>query len=378
MKKVLLSVLALLPLAISAQIQTGFYRVQNAGTSRYLSVIDNKSAGVSGTEVDIEMLRMLSGFEDTVSFNPATICYITYIGGSSYNLSGQDMDLYVNTSHYLQFTPYGTGTYRMGASSGGATKHLGDFGATPTDENPCPSIKGGDQHWRFIQVDQSETGYFGVKPDIHTTDNAYWATLYAGFGFTPSAETTKVYYVSSITNDGCAIIQPLTGKVAKNSPVLVKCTGSKPSDNKLTLVDYNVAVAGNQLKGWFYNSNHYPNDGKGDGCTDGCTYNHKNRKAYDASTMRVLGTTADGKPAFVKTNIDYLPANKAYLSVGSSEVDVLPIFTEEEYQEYITGIEELPAAATDGKKVIYDLQGRRIAAPSKGLYIVNGKKIVIK
>ena len=166
MKKVLLSVLALLPLAISAQIQTGFYRVQNAGTSRYLSVIDNKSAGVSGTEVDIEMLRMLSGFEDTVSFNPATVCYITYIGGSSYNLSGQDMDLYANTSHYLQFTPYGTGTYRMGASSGGATKYLGDYGATSLDENPYPSIKGGNLNWSFIPVDQSETGYFGVKPDI--------------------------------------------------------------------------------------------------------------------------------------------------------------------------------------------------------------------
>ncbi len=371
MKKVLLSVLALLPLAISAQIQTGFYRVQNAGTSRYLSVIDNKSKGVDGTEVDIEMLRMLTGFEDTVSFNPATVCYITYIGGSSYNLSGQDMDLYANTSHYLQFTPYdtGTGTYRMGASSSGATKYLGDPGGK---DNPCPTVKEGSRNWRFVPVDQSETGYFGVKPDIHTTnDNAYWATLYAGFGFTPSVETTKVYYVSSIKN-GCAIIQPLTGKVAKNSPVLVKCTGSKPSDNKLTPENYTVAVAGNLLKGCFYNSNHYKYD------DDGCSYEHRNRIAYDASTMRVLGTTADGKPAFVKTNIDYLPANKAYLTVSSSEVDVLPILTEEEYEEYITGIEELPAVTPAGKKVVYDLQGRRIAAPSKGLYIVNGKKIVIK
>lgn len=365
MKKVLLSILALLPLAISAQLPTGYYRVQNTGSSHFLSVIDNKSAGRSGTDVDIEMLRMLSGFEDTVSFNPATICYITNKGNSNYNLSGQDLDLYQQTQYYLTLTYISViDAYNISAKSSTATKYLGDKGA------PCPTL-GGDLNWKFVPVDQSETGYFGVKPDIHTTDNAYWATLYAGFGFTPSAETTKVYYVSSIKN-GCAIIQPLTGNVAKNSPVLVKCTGSKPSDNKLTLVDYNVAMAGNLLKGRFYNSNHY----KGD--VDGCTYNHVNRKAYE-KTMRVLGTTADGKPAFVKTNIDYLPANKAYLS---SEVDVLPdvlpIFTEEEYQEYITGIEELPAVTPAGKKVVYDLQGRRIAAPSKGLYIVNGKKIVIK
>lgn len=370
MKKVLLSILALLPLAISAQIQTGFYRVQNAGTSRYLSVIDNKSAGVSDLDVDIEMLRMLTGFEDTISFNPATVCYITHIGGSNCNLSGQDMDLYQRTSIYLQIFhyPYGTDTYRMGASSSGGTRYLADDIDSP---NPDSKMRG-DQRWNFIPVDQSETGYFGVKPDIHTTnDNAYWATLYAGFGFTPSAETTKVYYVSDVKN-GCAIIKPITGIVPKNSPVLVKCTGPQPSDNKLTLKNYDAAVAGNQLIGCFYNSNHYHLD------DDGCWYEHRNRTAYIPSTMRVLGTTADGKPAFVKTNIDYLPANKAYLTVGSSEVDVLPIFTEEEYQEYITGIEELPAVTPAGKKVVYDLQGRRIAAPSKGLYIVNGKKIVIK
>jgi hypothetical protein len=27
---------------------------------------------------------------------------------------------------------------------------------------------------------------------------------------------------------------------------------------------------------------------------------------------------------------------------------------------------------------VYDLQGRRVAAPSKGLYIKNGKKMIIK
>ena len=37
--------------------------------------------------------------------------------------------------------------------------------------------------------------------------------------------------------------------------------------------------------------------------------------------------------------------------------------------------------AVDGlttKSVYYDLQGRRVANPSKGLYIVNGKKVIIK
>ena len=33
---------------------------------------------------------------------------------------------------------------------------------------------------------------------------------------------------------------------------------------------------------------------------------------------------------------------------------------------------------TKGKAAYYNLSGRRIAKPAKGLYIVNGRKVVIK
>ncbi len=42
-----------------------------------------------------------------------------------------------------------------------------------------------------------------------------------------------------------------------------------------------------------------------------------------------------------------------------------------------TGIQNVQRTATE-RQAIYDLQGRRIAQPGKGLYIVNGKKVVIK
>jgi len=32
----------------------------------------------------------------------------------------------------------------------------------------------------------------------------------------------------------------------------------------------------------------------------------------------------------------------------------------------------------DGETEIYDLQGRRVETPSKGVYVVNGRKVVIK
>ena len=45
-----------------------------------------------------------------------------------------------------------------------------------------------------------------------------------------------------------------------------------------------------------------------------------------------------------------------------------------------TGISEALPLNDNGEKNdnVYDLQGRRVTKPTRGLYIVNGKKIVIK
>ena len=42
-----------------------------------------------------------------------------------------------------------------------------------------------------------------------------------------------------------------------------------------------------------------------------------------------------------------------------------------------TGIETVNVKA-EGKKEVFDLTGRCVAAPVKGLYIVNGKKVMMK
>jgi hypothetical protein len=43
-----------------------------------------------------------------------------------------------------------------------------------------------------------------------------------------------------------------------------------------------------------------------------------------------------------------------------------------------TGISEVRSMTEDGKNDIYDLQGRKVQNPGKGLYIVNGKKVIIQ
>lgn len=44
----------------------------------------------------------------------------------------------------------------------------------------------------------------------------------------------------------------------------------------------------------------------------------------------------------------------------------------------VTGIKTLPTTEPDSNASIYDLQGRRISQPQKGVYLKNGKKVVIK
>ena len=43
-----------------------------------------------------------------------------------------------------------------------------------------------------------------------------------------------------------------------------------------------------------------------------------------------------------------------------------------------TGIQSITSAVNKGEGIVFDLQGRKVAQPAKGLYIVNGKKVVIK
>ena len=68
-----------------------------------------------------------------------------------------------------------------------------------------------------------------------------------------------------------------------------------------------------------------------------------------------------------------LGAHKAYLSTAnvSAARDFLG------FDEDVTGINEMKAQK-ETVEGIFDLQGRKVAQPTKGLYIVNGKKVVIK
>ena len=68
-----------------------------------------------------------------------------------------------------------------------------------------------------------------------------------------------------------------------------------------------------------------------------------------------------------------LPAGKAYLNIAVSSAPVL-------YLDFggTTGIAEIEGMRNVENEKFYNLAGQRVAQPTKGLYIVNGNKVVIK
>ena len=91
-------------------------------------------------------------------------------------------------------------------------------------------------------------------------------------------------------------------------------------------------------------------------------------------TNYVLGLE-DEKPTFLKANATTVPAGKAYLQIPTpSEARARLTVT---FADDAMGITDVKAQKA-GAGVYYNLNGQRVASPSKGLYIVNGKKIIIK
>lgn len=76
----------------------------------------------------------------------------------------------------------------------------------------------------------------------------------------------------------------------------------------------------------------------------------------------------------VASNATSLPMNKAYLTLGIEESAAVIRLN----FGNSTGIELVGADAAAAQSKVYDLSGREVKAAAKGLYIVGGKKVIVK
>ncbi len=90
---------------------------------------------------------------------------------------------------------------------------------------------------------------------------------------------------------------------------------------------------------------------------------------YFLSNNVLYQTSESGTPDTMKALRAYFKVPVVGAGARSLTFDV---------DEETTSIEDVRSKMEDVRGDVFDLQGRRVAQPTKGLYIVNGKKVVVK
>ena len=215
-----------------------------------------------------------------------------------------------------------------------------------------------------IEVNAILSSVVSYCTTISSTPVTITATGYTTFSCNSALDLSTISegataYVATEVADGLVKLQKTTAKVPAGTGLFIKGTANETYTIDMTS-DATEEPASNLLVG-------APNGTTVEKATDGYNY--------------VFGWTEVSNPGFylINSNSATLPAGKAYLHT-TSELDAPAgsrlgiIFDDGE----VTSIESVSGKLSDMSGDFFDLQGRKVANPTKGLYIVNGKKVVIK
>lgn len=199
---------------------------------------------------------------------------------------------------------------------------------------------------RTVTGDESRSDIVWAAPAV-TTDNYKYSTLVSQYPLDFTNSGLKAY-LASYANDGVTYTE--VHKVPANTPVLVYGDVAKEyTTDFLKQGDTADDVTANGLKG---------------SATETTTCD---------GTQYGLGVV-DNQLGWYKMTNGTLAAGKAYLTItasGAKSFYALP-------STIVTGISTVNAAAAKANNAFYDLMGRRVYAPQHGVFIHNGKKVVIK
>ena len=210
-------------------------------------------------------------------------------------------------------------------------------------------------------IDEDESMPFGSAFDFtaaavsynreFTTETNYVQSFVLPFGFTVPTGTT-VAELSSVNGDNL-VFKPVAETVA-NKPYLVVTTDGN-FINKLTNVQVK-ATTGADLTTTVEGVSHIG--------------------SYTAQNVANVYGYANGK--FVKANTGSVKPFRTYVKVADAQA--APMAFGVNIEGTVTGINN--ATAATAKEAIYNLQGVRVSGDlkhlTKGVYIVNGQKVVVK
>ena len=199
-------------------------------------------------------------------------------------------------------------------------------------------------YWQFIKVTD-------VPLNIAAND---YTTLCLPFNVKLLENSiVKAYYASAAAGDVLNLTE-ITGIIPANEGVILQNTNESEAANiNLAITTEEATLTGNKLKGVT-----------------------AKREGYTALNNYVLAAK-NGATGFYKAKFTAITANKAYLPVANVQnaQGVMMAFS---FGNEVTGIDNVNAAAPAAKKY-YDLQGRRVLYPAKGIFVTeDGQKVLFK
>lgn len=214
----------------------------------------------------------------------------------------------------------------------------------------------------------TDNGYDWVIEEVSflpvgVNTRAGYGTLYSPVALEQShSGTNRIKAYTGAVADGVLKLTPIEGTIPQNTPVIFEyLTGAEGAEgNENVFLGVQADVEGDA----------YANNG-----TNGYLSGQfvTTAKAADASIYTLQNKSTHGIGMY-KYNGDNIQAFRAYLPyTAPAEGGALRIV----FDDVTTGIEGIEVN-DGGKTAIYDLSGRRVSRMTKGLYIVNGKKVFIK
>ena len=185
-----------------------------------------------------------------------------------------------------------------------------------------------------------------------TTTSAGWATLYTPYALDFSGVTGLEAYTATCSESTVTLTK--VNNVPAGTGVVLKAAKGT--------YDIPVIASSDTDKGHLLGS-----------ATEATAYD-----AYDGYTLYMLSKVGDNAQ-FVPVTGGSVAAGKAFLKIAggasSTARSLNVVFANEE-----TGISAMlnEKGEMTNDKFVYNLSGQRVSQPVKGLYIVNGKKVIIK
>lgn len=205
-------------------------------------------------------------------------------------------------------------------------------------------INDGGNYWQFIKV---------TKVPLTIAANDY-TTLCLPFKVKfPENSTVKAYYASAAAGEVLKLEEITDGIIPANQGVILQNTDAAEANINLAITTEEGTSFENKLVGVT-----------------------AKRAGYSAGTNYVLAEK-NGKVGFYKATFTTIVANKAYLPQTNIQnaQGVMMAFS---FGDEVTGIDNVNAATAAAKKY-YDLQGRRVLYPAKGIFVTeDGQKVLLK